>query len=68
MNQLQQLAEMAKNYKQKYQNGEISSDDYKELINDLNISQQIQDSASELQDDITYREILLGALKLAETI
>ena len=68
MSQLQQLAEMAKNYKQKYQNGEISSDDYKELINDLNISQQIQDSASELQDDITYREILLGALKLAETI
>jgi len=68
MSQLQQLAEMAKNYKQKYQNGEISSDDYKELINDLNVSQQIQDSASELQDDITYREILLGALKLAETI
>ena len=42
MNQaLQQLAELANAYKQQYETGQLSSSEYKELVNDLNLSNEI---------------------------
>ena len=68
MSILQDLAGQADTYRQQYQSGQISPSDYKELIGDLNIAQNIQGESLELQEDIAYYNILMTALQIAEAI
>ena len=69
MNQaLQQLAELANAYKQQYETGQLSSSEYKELVNDLNLSNEINQTAEDLNEDLIARQIILGAVQLASAI
>ena len=66
--QLQQLATLAQQYQQAYQAGQISGDDYKELVNNLNLSNQIYQQAEDLSEDIMARQIIMGALQLVSAL
>ena len=66
--QLQQLASLAQQYQQAYQAGQISGDDYKELVNNLNLSNQIYQQAEDLSEDIMARQIIMGALQLVSAL
>ena len=69
MNQmLQQLAELSHAYQQQYSAGQLTADEYKELINDLNLSNQINQTAEDLNEDLIARQIILGALQLASAL
>ena len=69
MNQmLQQLAELAHTYQQQYSAGQLTANEYKELINDLNLSNQINQTAEDLNEDLVARQIILGALQLASAL
>ena len=66
MSTLQNLATQASQYQQMYQQGQLSAEDFKELINDLNIAGNINANAEEFQQNQQYREILLGVIQLAQ--
>lgn len=68
MSQLQELAELASAYTQQYQTGQLSANDYKELINDLNIAGNIDANAAEFEQNQMYREILLNAINIASAV
>ena len=65
---LQQLAGLAQQYQQAYQAGQISGDEYKELINNMNLSEQVNQQASDLEQDIFARQVIMGALQLASAL
>jgi hypothetical protein len=66
MSTLQDLATQASQYQQMYQQGQLSVEDFKELVNDLNIAGNINANAEEFQQNQQYREILLGVIQLAQ--
>jgi hypothetical protein len=68
MSQLQDVAFYAEQYKQQYETGQLSGDDYKELINDLNIMGHINASADDLTQNQEAYKILMGAIELAQMI
>ena len=59
---------LANAYKQQYETGQLSSSEYKELVNDLNLSNQINQAAEDLNEDLIARQIILGAIQLANAI
>jgi len=67
MSTLTQLAEVATKYKTQYESGEMSSEEFKELVQDLNILKSIDSVASELETDIVARQVLLTVIALAKT-
>jgi hypothetical protein len=68
MSALQDLAIQAQGYQQLYNEGKLSAEDYKELVNDLNIVGQIDANADQLAQNDEYHAILMGALQLAEAL
>jgi hypothetical protein len=68
MSQLVELANLADSYKQQYEAGQLSADDYKELINDLGIAEAIQNTASDLEEDIMAQQVLNACITLASAI
>ena len=68
MSQLEQIASLAEHYTQQYQTGQLSSEDYKELINNLNIMGHINSVADDLTQNQQAYQILMGAIKLAGAI
>ena len=68
MSQLQDVAFYAEQYKQQYETGQLSSEDYKELINDLNIVGHINAAADDLTQNQEAYKILMSAISLAQMI
>ena len=68
MSQLTDLATLASSYKQQYEAGQLSAEDYKELIGDLNIVEAIQNTASDLEEDIIAQQVLNDCITLASAI
>ena len=68
MSQLEQIAFLAKQYTQQYQTGQLSSEDYKELINNLNIMGHINAAADNLTQNQQAYQILMGAIQIAGAI
>jgi hypothetical protein len=68
MSQLLELANLANSYKQQYEAGQMSAEDYKELIGDLGIAEAIQNTASDLEEDIMAQQVLNACITLASTI
>jgi len=68
MSQLQDVAFLAEQYTQQYQTGQLSANDYKELIGDLNIMGHINSVADDLTQNQQAYQILMGAIKLAGAI
>ena len=65
MSQLLEVATLAQSYQQAYQSGQLSAQDYKELINDLNIMGHINKNASEMQQNQEIYQVLVAAVQLA---
>jgi hypothetical protein len=65
MSQLLEVATLAQSYQQAYQSGQLSAQDYKELINDLNIMGHINENASEMQQNQEIYQVLVAAVQLA---
>jgi len=68
MSQLQDVAFLVEQYTQQYQTGQLSANDYKELIGDLNIMGHINSVADDLTQNQQAYQILMGAIKLAGAI
>jgi len=68
MSVLVELSKLAENYQQQYESGMISSEEYKELINDLTSAEEIKNSASDLEIDIIAKKTLETAIQLAKMI
>ena len=65
---LQQLASLAQQYQQAYQAGQISASDYKELIGNMNLAEQVNQQVSDLEEDIMARQVIMGALQVASAL
>jgi len=68
MSQLTDLANLASTYKTSYLNGDLTATDYKELINDMNIIDVINNISSNLEEDVTAQSTLNICLTLASSI
>jgi hypothetical protein len=68
MSALEDLAKMAENIQQQYESGMISSEEYKELINDIASADEIKETASDLENDIIAKKTLDTAIQLAKMI
>jgi tape measure domain-containing protein len=68
MSQLAQIASLASQYQAQYQSGELSGSEFKELMESIDAAQHIQATASELEQDMVYRQIIMGALQVANAL
>jgi hypothetical protein len=68
MSQLMEVAQLAQSYQQAYQSGQLSAQDYKELINDLNIMGHINENTAEMQQNQQIYQVLVAAIQLAGAI
>jgi hypothetical protein len=68
MSAAQDLAVQVQAIQQQYTAGQISAEDYKELIGDMNLAQTISDNAAVFEEEQEARAIILGAIQLAEAI
>ena len=65
MSELASVASLATQYQAQYQNGELSGSEFKELMESLNCYQHIQATAADLEEDMLYRQVIMGALQIA---
>jgi hypothetical protein len=65
---MSQLTELATSYKEQYEAGQMSAGDYKELIGDLGIAEAIQNTASDLEEDIIAQQVLNACISLASAV
>jgi hypothetical protein len=65
MSQLLEVATLAQSYQQAYQSGQMSAEEYKELINDLNVAGHINENAAEIQQNQEIYQVLMAAVQLA---
>jgi len=68
MTAIQDLAIQAQGYQQLYNEGQLTADEYKELINDMNIVARIDANSDQLVENDEYHAILMGAIQLAQAL
>lgn len=65
MSQIRELAVLAQSYQQAYESGQLSPQEYRELVENLNIAGHIQANAAELEQDQQCYQVLMGVIQLA---
>ena len=68
MSALEQLAAQAQDYQQLYSTGQLSASEFKELVDNLKVVEQIQNDANDFERDQQLREIIVGILAVASAI
>jgi hypothetical protein len=71
MSDIQQIHSMAAQvqiYQQQHQAGLLSDAEFKELINDLNIMETIDNSTMEMKLKQDYQELLAGAVNIVKNL
>jgi hypothetical protein len=68
MSALQSLAEQAQSYQQQYESGQMSASEFKELVEDLKVVEQIQNDANDFEKDQMLRAIIVGVLTVASAV
>lgn len=68
MSALEQLAAQAQDYQQLYSTGQLSASEFKELVENLKVVEQIQNDANDFERDQQLREIIVGILTLASAV
>lgn len=68
MSALEQLAAQAQDYQQLYSTGQLSASEFKELVENLKVVEQIQNDANDFERDQQLREIIVGILTIASAI
>lgn len=51
-----------------YESGNISADEYKELIETANVTQLINEQSMQLEENIMYRNMIIAAINIAATL
>ena len=64
----QELAAKAKEYKEAYITGKLSLVEFKELVSDLNLAKEIDQNASQFEDDQQARTIILDVIQLVSAL
>ena len=64
----QELAAKAKEYKEAYITGKLSLVEFKELVSDLNLAKEIDQNASQFEDDQQARTIILDVIKIVSAL
>ena len=62
------LAVQAQQLQQALQSGEISPDEYKESVNNIGLINAIHDQTAQLEENIMYRDIIIGAINVAKAL
>lgn len=65
MSHIHDLASLALSYQQAYEAGQLSGEDFKQLVEDLNLVGQIEANAAELEQNQQYYQILVGVIQVA---
>jgi len=68
MSALEQLAAQAQDYQQLYSTGQLSASEFKELVENLKVIEQIQNDANDFEKDQQLREIIVGILTVASAV
>jgi tape measure domain-containing protein len=68
MSALEKLAAQAQDYQQLYSTGQLSASEFKELVENLKVVEQIQNDANDFERDQQLREIIVGILTVASAI
>jgi len=68
MSALEQLAAQAQDYQQLYSTGQLSASEFKELVENLKVVEEIQNDANDFERDQQLREIIVGILTVASAI
>ena len=64
----QELAIKAQELQNMFNSGQFSESEFKELVNDLIVQESINNAAMELEENITYRNIIVGVINVASAI
>jgi hypothetical protein len=65
---IHEMAVQAQALQQALQTGEISPDEYKELVNNIGLVNAINDQTAQLEENIMYRDIIIGAINVAKAL
>ena len=65
---MQQIAEQANQLVREYQNGNITSDEYKELVKNLDYVKIVCTETANLEENICYRDIIFAAIHVASAL
>jgi|DEB19_MinimDraft_3_1074340.scaffolds.fasta_scaffold284950_2 hypothetical protein len=65
---IEQLALQAQQLQADLQAGNISNDEYKELVANIGLMQAIQSETAQLEENIMYRDIIVNAINLASAL
>jgi hypothetical protein len=68
MSALQSLAEQAQSYQQQYQSGQMTASEFKELVEDLKIVEQIQNDVNDFERDQMLRAVIVGVIQVASAV
>ena len=68
MTALVNIAQQANDLHGQYIAGQLSASEFKELVEDLKIVQQIADDANDFERDQQYRAFILGVIQLASAL
>ena len=65
MTSLVNIAQLAHELHEQYLAGQLSPSEFKELVEDLKIVEQIQNDANDFERDQQYRAFILGVIQVA---
>jgi Trp operon repressor len=68
MTTLVNIAQQAQELHEQYLAGQLSPSEFKELVEDLKIVQQIADDASDFERDQQYRAFIVGVIQVASAL
>ena len=64
----EELAIKAQYFKNMFECGNLGRGEFKELVNDLIVTEMINNSALQLEENITTREIIVGVIDFAKML
>ena len=68
MTSLVNIAQQAHELHEQYLAGQLSPSEFKELVEDLKIVEQIQNDANDFERDQQYRAFILGVIQVASVL
>jgi polyhydroxyalkanoate synthesis regulator phasin len=64
----EELAIRAQDLKQMFESGDLSKEEFKELVDDLIVTQTINNAALQLDENIATRQIIVGIIDFASVL
>ena len=65
---IQQLALQAQQLQKDLEAGNISNDEYKELVSNIGLMEAINSETAQLEENIMFRDIIVNAINLASAL